>query len=70
MAKHSLEQRGAVEGSNVTVLHFRKEPMEPFGPSMTSAFKKFMDMYGISFIGGVEVEGFEDRHVVTKRGRG
>jgi NADPH-dependent 2,4-dienoyl-CoA reductase/sulfur reductase-like enzyme len=35
---------------------------------MASAFKKFMDMYGISFIGGVEVEGFEDRHVVTKRG--
>ncbi len=67
MAKYLLEQRGAVEGSNVTVLHFWKEPMEPFGPSMASAFKKFMDMYGISFIGGVEVEGFEDRHVVTKR---
>jgi hypothetical protein len=44
--------------------------MEPFGPSMASAFKKFMDMYGICFIGGVEVEGFEDRHVVTKRERG
>lgn len=68
MAKYLLEQRGAIEGSNVTVLHFWREPMEPFGPSMASAFKKFMDMYGISFIGGVEVEGFEDRHVITRGG--
>lgn len=68
MAKYILEQRGVSGESEVKVLHFWKEPMEPFGPSMASTFKRFMDMYGIEFIGGVEVESFEDKHVVTRGG--
>ncbi len=68
MLKYLLDQRGAVGDFGVTVLHFWKEPMEPFGPSMVSAFKKFMDLYGVAFIGGVEVEGFDGKHVVIRRG--
>jgi len=68
MAKYLLEQRGVAGESEVKVLHFWKEPMEPFGPKMVSAFKRFLELYGISFMGGVEVEAFEERHVVTRGG--
>lgn len=67
MIKYLMEQRGS-QDSNVTVLHFWKEPMEPFGPSMAMAFKRFLELYGVNFIGGVEIESFEENHVVTRSG--
>ncbi|BAA80028.2 putative dehydrogenase [Aeropyrum pernix K1] len=52
LVKYLLEQRGG--DAQVTVVHFWKKPMEPFGPTMAEAFQSFLDMYGVGFKGGVE----------------
>lgn len=66
MVKYLAEQRKVK--ADVTVTHFWKEPMEPFGPMMVGAFKKFLDQYGVGFTGNVEVENFQEKFLVTRGG--
>ncbi len=66
MARYLAEQRGVK--ADVTVVHFWKEPMEPFGPMMVGAFKKFLDQYRVGFVGNVEVESFQENYLVTRGG--
>ena len=68
MASYILEQRGLRSKARIGVFHQWKEPMEPFGPVMASSFKRFMDQYGIEFLGGVEVERIDEGALVTKDG--
>ncbi|MEM1712104.1 MAG: FAD/NAD(P)-binding oxidoreductase [Acidilobaceae archaeon] len=68
MVKYLLEQRGHGRDVDVNVIHFWSVPMEPFGPMMSAAFKRFMDQYGIGFIGKTEVEAFKEKHIETMSG--
>ncbi len=68
LAKYVMEQRGLGSKTSVSVVHFWKKPMEPFGPLMQDAFLKFMGMYGIGYTGGFEVDRVEDGRLVSKNG--
>jgi len=68
MVSYILEQRGVRDKARVGVFHQWKRPMEPFGPTMSSAFERFMEQYGIEFIGGVEPERVEEGRIVTRDG--
>jgi len=52
LVKYLLEQRGAP--GEVTVAHFWREPMEPFGPQLVKVFRAFMERYGVAYEGGFE----------------
>ncbi|MEN3000128.1 MAG: FAD/NAD(P)-binding oxidoreductase [Acidilobaceae archaeon] len=67
LVKYIMEQRKATD-VKVKVAHFWKVPMEPFGPMIQGGFKRMLDQFGIEFIGGVEVERFEEGTLHTKGG--
>ncbi|MEM1873023.1 MAG: FAD/NAD(P)-binding oxidoreductase, partial [Acidilobaceae archaeon] len=66
MVKYLAEQRGV--NADITVAHFWKEPMDPFGSMLVNAFKKFLDQYGVGYAGGVEVDSFQDGILVSRSG--
>lgn len=67
MVKYLVDEvRGG--SAEVSVFHMWREPMEPFGPFMVDAFRGFLEMYGVGFRGGVEVERIEEGRVVFKNG--
>ncbi len=69
MLKYLMELRGVTD-VKVTVFHEWREPMEPFGPMMVSAFKRLLAQYDIDFIGGVRFDHVdaESRKIVFANG--
>ena len=67
LVKYILSELRGLD-AKVRVVHFWKEPMEPFGPSMVGAFKTFMNKYGIEYISGFKPVSAENGYLVSEGG--
>ncbi len=68
LTRYLLDQRGFKDKADITVAHFWKEPMEPFGPVMVKGFKMFLNQYNIKYKPNFMVARVEKDKLISTEG--